>query len=123
VESGEEMTGSFEEHVLEYKNGLSEVALLRYEARGIVDFTGARIAVSRVDKGLTQRQLANLVHMDQGDISRIENGEISATLFTLGKIFYVLDLEFALTPRAQVKPIKVKLRKAVSAKSVKKVVR
>lgn len=49
----------------------------------------------RQKKGLSQAQLAERVGVDQSQISRMENGDVSPTLKTLGKIADVLGVKTA----------------------------
>lgn len=51
---------------------------------------GMLLAVTRVEKGITQSQLASLSHIDQGDISKIEKGIGNPTLAKIAKLFDAL---------------------------------
>jgi transcriptional regulator with XRE-family HTH domain len=91
---GVNLSSTFTKDLIRYKSDLPELALLKYEAQGLVERVGVEILLSRTKQNLTQKELAKRARVDQGDISRIENGEVSATIFTLGKIFSVLKLDF-----------------------------
>jgi len=47
----------------------------------------------RLKQGLSQEQLAQLIGVDQSQISRMERGEASITLGTLGKIADALGVK------------------------------
>lgn len=53
---------------------------------------GAHIKEARIEKGLSQRQLALRVGIRQPDISRIEEGKKNVTLFTLVRLCKVLGI-------------------------------
>jgi DNA-binding Xre family transcriptional regulator len=54
---------------------------------------GMEIRDARVQKGLSQKQLALRIGMKQPDISRIEEGKKNITLFTLTRLCKVLGIE------------------------------
>ncbi|MGO9873436.1 MAG: helix-turn-helix transcriptional regulator [Acidimicrobiia bacterium] len=61
----------------------------------------------RMDKGLTQQELADLVGTSNSQISRIESGRHRTNLDTLTRIAHALDLRLVLgfeTPAASGKP-------------------
>ena len=47
---------------------------------------GSRIKQIRVEKKISQIELANLCHFEKASMSRIESGQTNATLITLRKI-------------------------------------
>lgn len=53
---------------------------------------GKRIAYLREQKGLTQPQLGALINKDFQSISRIENGRINASGYTLKQIAVALGI-------------------------------
>jgi DNA-binding XRE family transcriptional regulator len=53
----------------------------------------------RIAKGLTQRQLAQLAGIDQGDLSRIERGQANPTMATFEKLARVLDADIRIVER------------------------
>ncbi|QRY58489.1 helix-turn-helix domain-containing protein [Sphingobacterium siyangense] len=55
---------------------------------------GASIRKLRLDKGLTQLELAHKVGKDQQSIQRLEAGNINATLYYLSEIATGLDMSF-----------------------------
>lgn len=59
---------------------------------------GAQIAIVRKRRGITQDQLSSLAGVDQGDISRIEHGQLNATEDTLAAIARALGHELTLVP-------------------------
>ena len=112
------MATSFEDELRIFKAGLSEIELLNFEAQGLVERVGVHILVARVNQNMTQKELARLAKVDQGDISRIENGEIGATLLTLGRIFHVLNLDFSLpNPIQQTESLETSLKVKKEKKS------
>ncbi len=54
---------------------------------------GMEIRDARIQKGLSQKQLALRIGMKQPDISRIEEGKKNITLFTLTRLCKVLGIE------------------------------
>jgi transcriptional regulator with XRE-family HTH domain len=54
---------------------------------------------ARHDKHLSQRELSQLAGMQQGHLSRIENGAVDLKLSSLIELARLLDLEVMLTPR------------------------
>lgn len=56
-------------------------------------FIASEITVRRVKRGMSQAQLAELMGVSQGLVSRWENGETNFTLETLVKIASKLDIE------------------------------
>lgn len=54
---------------------------------------GLKIRRARIQKGLSQKQLALRIGMKQPDISRIEEGKKNITLFTLTRLCRVLGIE------------------------------
>jgi len=52
--------------------------------------TGSQFKKLRIDAGLTQRQLAQLVGISQAHIAKIENGKVDPRLSTVNKILQVL---------------------------------
>ena len=60
---------------------------------------GEALRAARKKKGLTQKQTANSVGLDQPSMSKIERGESSARIDTLFRLLAALDLELILQPR------------------------
>jgi len=54
---------------------------------------GMAIRDARIQKGLSQKQLAHRIGMKQPDISKIEEGKKNFTLFTLTRLCKVLQIE------------------------------
>jgi transcriptional regulator with XRE-family HTH domain len=57
---------------------------------------GQRIKVSRLEKGMTQHELATLTHINIRTIQRIENNEVIPRLHSLKTIAAVLNIELQL---------------------------
>lgn len=55
---------------------------------------GASIRKVRLEKGMTQSQLAYKVGKDQQSIQRLESGNINATLYYLSEIAMGMDMTF-----------------------------
>lgn len=68
---------------------------MRYSLKGI----GTALAAEREQRGLTQREFAQMAGTTQARISRIENGETDARLSTVIELARALDLELTLIPR------------------------
>lgn len=58
---------------------------------------GFQILYARLSKELTQKQLSKKTHIDQADLSKIENGKLSPNLSTIKRIAKALDTSFNLT--------------------------
>lgn len=58
------------------------------------------LAVARVRKGFTQKQLAELSGIGQGEISKIERGVTNPTVDTIVRMAAPLDAHFALIDSA-----------------------
>lgn len=58
-----------------------------------------QITDTRIKKGMSQKELAELTGLKQPAIARIENNENSPQLNTLIKLVESLDLEFLLVPK------------------------
>lgn len=65
----------------------------------------AKIAARRVERNLSQRELAELVHTTQSAIARVESGGRAPRLDTLLRIANALDcrLELSFAPRTRTK--------------------
>ena len=74
-------------------NDVAEVEALQSRYR-----LGRQIAQARLEKGLTQRQLAKLAHVDQGHVSEVERGATNPTLRTLTAMAGAVGLEVYLRP-------------------------
>ena len=54
---------------------------------------GRIIKEKRIEKGLSQKQLALTVRMKQPDVSKVEEGKKNITLFTLIRLCKALDIK------------------------------
>jgi len=63
-----------------------------------------QISQARIEKGLTQAQLAALLNTHRSNISRLESGEHNPSLDFLLRVASVLDLELGLTPYNKSRP-------------------
>lgn len=71
----------------------------RWQVKGGLARFGARVRRVRVERGLSQEELAEMVGTGQPNISRIEHAATSPTYTTMAKIAQVLDVEFTIPPR------------------------
>lgn len=78
----------FDENII-YEDG----EIIGYVQTTINDKIGVLIQNTRVKKGLTQSDLAKLSHINQGDISRLEEGDGNPTLAKIDKVFKALGVE------------------------------
>lgn len=62
---------------------------------------GEKIKFLRNKKGLTQKQLANLIHKSVGTVKKYESNEISITFDVLEDILKVLDAELTITTNSR----------------------
>jgi DNA-binding Xre family transcriptional regulator len=80
-----------------YEQILEKDQHIRRKAKGGTPVTfrtiGMKIRDARIQKGLSQKQLALRIGMKQPDISRIEEGKKNITLFTLIRLCKVLGIE------------------------------
>lgn len=74
-----------------------EFAAAREALRPQYEFRRALIK-ARLERGLTQRAMAEKLGVKQSALARWEAGETLPTLTTLYRLAQVLDLEFAITP-------------------------
>lgn len=56
---------------------------------------GQRIRVIRKNKNLTQRRLAELVMISPSSITRLENGQVMVSVFTMIELVRVLDVSIS----------------------------
>jgi len=64
------------------------------------------IRKARLQKGLSQQELAKKSGLTQSHVSRVEQGEIDLRLSNLIELSRVLDLELVLVPRRTVPAVK-----------------
>lgn len=62
---------------------------------------GIQYQQARLERGLTQRQLADLTGVPQADISRIEHGAANPTEATLQRLASALDRRLVLVPEQE----------------------
>jgi HTH-type transcriptional regulator/antitoxin HipB len=60
---------------------------------------GALVRSARLERNMTQQQLASLIGKQQKTISAIENGSEGTKLDTLLSVIAILDLDLQLVPR------------------------
>lgn len=77
------MTKSYAEYSAARRTGLSGADAVAVEVFDRAYALGASLAEARRQRGLKQRELAELSGVDQGDISRIERGVLAPTTPTL----------------------------------------
>lgn len=61
----------------------------------ILKIFGANLRSLRMQKGLSQRALSAICNIDNGEISRMENGEINVTLNTIAQLADALEVSFS----------------------------
>lgn len=80
-----------------YEQLLDERNLKQKKSRGnppeFFQKFGNLIKEARINKGLSQSQLAHIVGMKQPDISRIEEGKKNVTLYTLMRLCKILEIK------------------------------
>ncbi|MFC1708813.1 helix-turn-helix domain-containing protein [Candidatus Omnitrophota bacterium] len=54
---------------------------------------GSTLKEARIEKGLTQKQLASIIGMKQPDISKIEEGRKNITLYSLMRLCKILSIK------------------------------
>ncbi|WP_138379464.1 helix-turn-helix domain-containing protein [Luteithermobacter gelatinilyticus] len=65
---------------------------------------GAILRRVRKQRGLTQSQLGEKIHLRQATISKLEDGAPATQLATVIAALAALDLELVVRPRSQAKP-------------------
>ena len=73
-----------------YEDGIE----IKSEEKASEIILGFQIKQERLKKHITQSELSELVNIDQADLSRIENGNLTPTLSTINKIARGLDIKF-----------------------------
>ncbi|WP_414840431.1 helix-turn-helix transcriptional regulator [Carnobacterium sp. TMP28] len=76
-----------------------EINSLSQEDKTLIELT-ALLASIRKDKNITQKELAEKVHVSQAQIARVENYSYTPTLKTITKIATGLNLELAFIDRS-----------------------
>lgn len=76
-----------------------EINSLSQEDKTLIELT-ALLASIRKDKNITQKELAEKVHVSQAQIARVENYSYAPTLKTITKIATGLNLELAFIDRS-----------------------
>ncbi len=61
---------------------------------------GRQIAQARIERKLSQTEVAKRAHVDQGDVSKIERGMANPTLATLSAVACAVGLEVGLRRRS-----------------------
>jgi ribosome-binding protein aMBF1 (putative translation factor) len=93
------MAKTFREYAAERQQRASDQeknAVRAFDAGYARYSVGAALALARKSRRLNQTQLADRAGMDQGDISRIERGQVAPTMPTLLKLIAALDGELTL---------------------------
>ncbi len=80
----------YEELLAEYQPKLKK---LEGKAPFFLQKFGKRIKEARIEKGLSQKQLALSAGMRQPDISRVEEGKKNVTLYTLARLCQILEIK------------------------------
>ena len=60
---------------------------------------GRKLAQARLEKKLSQKQVASRANVDQGDLSKIERGLANPTFATLSAVALAVDYEIDVKPR------------------------
>ena len=83
-----------------------EINSLSQEDKTLIELT-ALLASIRKDKNITQKELAEKVHVSQAQIARVENYSYAPTLKTITKIANGLDLELTFIDRSTKELVKI----------------
>jgi len=101
MEMNQEMDLEEYEKILMKRPGFKEAL----EETRLEDEIAHTIIGARIEKGLTQAELARLLHTKQSMISRIENGESFPLLRLLKRVADVLDLSLHVEFKPKVKVV------------------
>ena len=63
------------------------------ENKELLKKIGNRIKVLRLEKGISQQELAAMINYEKSNMSRLESGGTNPTILTLDKIATALGLE------------------------------
>ena len=77
-------------------------AFAEFERLGHRYRIGADLSALRIQKGLSQTEVATRAGIDQAEVSRIERGSTNATEDTLARIANALGADIAVVPRTLV---------------------
>lgn len=88
---------NLEEYIAKREARDPEFAAARQALEPQYEFRRALIK-ARLERGLTQRAMAEMLGVKQSALARWEAGETLPTLTTLFRVAQVLDLEFSVTP-------------------------
>ena len=72
-----------------YEDGI----IVKSEEKSSEIILGYNIKQERLKKNITQAQLSSIVNIDQADLSKIENGNLSPSLSTIKKIVRGLNIK------------------------------
>src|SRR5690348_8107847 len=75
-----------------------------------IGYIGEGLKKARIAKGISQRELGEMVGLPQSHISKIESGLVDLQISTLIQLARVLDLEPMLIPRSFVRIVEALLR-------------
>jgi len=82
------MQGIEDEAVAAGPDAVQELEDLRTHFR-----VGRQLAAARMNRKLTQTQVAQMAHVDQADVSKIERGATNPTLATLSAVALAVGME------------------------------
>ena len=77
---------------MEMRKHQPESLQLRLMIKGFRGIFAKELKKARIKKSLSQMELSFIIGCDQNYISRLENGKINASIDTLLKLSYYLDL-------------------------------
>ena len=66
--------------------------MLNKKENDLLSALGHRIKKARIAKGFSQKQLSYSSKMEKSSISRIENGKINISIYTLARLSKCLDV-------------------------------
>lgn len=96
------MSTSFEDFIKELEaeaEAEGPEAVAELEAFRLHFSLARQLAARRLERRLTQKQLAAMSGIDQAEISRIERGQANPTTSTLGALARALDVDVQLVAR------------------------
>ena len=83
-----------------------------WERTAIARAVALRLVSYRTDRGLSQRDLAQLLEMKQPQVARLERGDVNPRLETLTRLAGALDMEFAIDVRPANRDARLVTRRA-----------
>lgn len=84
---------------MKWEDKKKEINSISEEEKAYIELL-ADIVTTRLDKGITQRQLEKMTGLKQSAIARFENPSETSNVLTMLKILHALDCELVIKPKS-----------------------